>query len=253
MALSIVSPSASFVQFSETGRITHCIFDNLNFCLPAYEDDDINFQFYIQGTQEEIDELCGAYGIPVQVGIVEDCDDEDFLLEFTANLYQDYTPEMFRLSETLMLVNWSHGLPGFTGVITPNECFNIRVQIGDLKACSNCIERISDPCFTSVVEYANEENAFGFNYCNSGETVGPGDSSTCEKTVITFTNKATLTIPYTTSMLNAYGSAPTIQVWIYNESSELVNMGTQAVLDNYPPNNLIFDFGGLASGIIVIR
>lgn len=249
MAYEIISPTQSFVQFSETGRIDHCIFDRLNFCLPVFEDNDVAFQFIIVGTSTEIDALCGVYGSPLAIGIVSACDDEDFLLEFTANPYND-VPEISRLSEEQLLVNWAHGVPGFTSVIGYNECFKIRVQIGLIQFCSNCFERTSDNCFTSVIEYSADENAFGFNYCGSGTAV-EGELS-CEPTIVTFTNQSTLSIPYTASLQAAYGSVPTVQVWI-SDGTNLVNMGITATFDAYPPNVLGFDFGGPASGIIVIR
>lgn len=249
MAYSITSPAQSFVQFAETGKIDHCVFDQLNFCLPVFEDGDVAFQFIINGTISEINALCGAYGLPVSIGIVSACDDEDFLLEFTANPYND-VPEIIRLSDTQLLLNWSHGVPGFTSVIGYNECFKIRVEVDDVQSCSNCFERTSDNCFTSVIEYGCDDNCYGFNYCGSGST-DPEELS-CEPTIVTFTNQSTLTVPYTSSLQAAYGPVPTIQVWI-SDGTNLVNMGVTATFDTYPPNILGFDFGGPASGIVVIR
>lgn len=249
MAYQIISPAQSFVQFAETGRIDNCIFDRLNFCLPVFEDGDVAFQFIITGTESEIDALCGVYGSPISIGIVSTCDDEDFLLEFTANPYND-VPELYRLSDTQLLVNWSHGVPGFTSVIGYHECFKIRVQIGLAQFCSNCFERTADNCFTSVVEYGCDENCYGFNYCGSG-AADTGDT-TCEPTIITFTNQSTLTIPYTTSLQEKYGPVPTVQVWI-SDGTDLVNMGISATFDAYPVNTINLDFGGPGNGIVVIK
>jgi hypothetical protein len=249
MAYSIISPAQSFVQFSETGKIDHCVFDQLNFCLPVFQPDDIAFQFIIIGTESEIDALCGVYGTPISIGIVGSCDDEDYLIEFTDNPYND-VPEVFRLSDTQLLVNWAHGVPGFTSVVDYNECFKIRIQIGLEQFCSNCFERTSDNCFTSVIEYGCDENCYGFNYCGSG-TTDIGELS-CEPTIVTFTNQTSLAIPYTASLQAAYGPAPTVQVWI-SDGTNLVNMGITATFDAYPPNVISFDFGGNASGIIVIK
>jgi hypothetical protein len=249
MAYSITSPAQSFIQFSETGIIDHCIFDNLRFCLPVYEDRDVAFQVYINGTDSEIDALCGVYGSPISIGIVNTCDDADFLLEFTANPYNDL-PEIFRLGDTQLLLNWSHGVPGFTNVISYGECFKIRIQIGLTKFCSNCFERTSDNCFTSVIEYSADENAFGFNYCGGGATAA--GELTCEPLIIPFENQSTMSIPYTQMLRDSYGEVPTVQVWI-SDGTNLVNMGITATFDAYPPNVLGFDFGGVASGIIVIK
>lgn len=250
MAYSITAPVQSFVQFNETGKVDHCIFDMINFCLPVYEDGDVAFQFVVTGLESEIDALCGVYGSNIAIGIVDACDDADFLLEFTANPYND-VPSIFRLSDTQLLVNWSHGFPGFTSVINNGQCFKVRVEIGDQQFCSNCFERTSDSCFTSVVEYGCDENCFGFNYCGSG-TIPDNGETTCEPTIVTFTNQSSLAIAYTQSLRDMYGDVPTIQVWI-SDGTDLVNMGITAALDAYPPNVLSFDFGGPATGIIVLK
>jgi hypothetical protein len=253
MAYQISAPQASFVQFNETGIVSHCIYTDIRFCLPVYEDEDVKFQVFISGTETEIDALCGVYGIPIGVGIVEDCADADFLQEYTNTLYGNYTPHLFRLGPTQILMNWNHGFPGFTGVISGNQCFRIRLEIGVQRFCSNCFTRITDPCFTSVVEYGCDENAFGFNYCSSGEIVTEGDNGDCEKTYITFINQSTLSIPYTAQMLALYGNIPTVQAWIYNEENELVNASFQIALDGYPPNFINVDFGGSATGVLILK
>lgn len=251
MAYSITSPTQSFVQFNETGKVDHCIFDKINFCLPVFADGDVAFQFVVNGLQSEIDALCGVYGNNIAIGIVNACYDASFLLEFTANPYND-EPDIFRLSDTQLLVNWAHGFPGFTNIISEGECFKVRVEVGLQQFCSNCFERTSDDCFTSVVEYGCDENCFGFNYCGSGTTTGGGTDTSCEPTIITFTNQSTLTINYTQMLRDAYGDVPSIQVWI-SDGTDLVNMGITAALDTYPPNILSFDFGGPATGIVVLR
>lgn len=250
MAYSITSPQQSFIQFNETGRVDHCIFDRINFCLPVYSDGDVAFQFYITGTEFEIDALCGVYGSPISIGIVNACDDEDFLLEFTANPYND-VPNLYRVSTTQMLVNWSHGLPGFTGVIGYGECFKVRVQIGLTQFCSNCFERAADNCFTSVIEYGCDENCFGFNYCGSG-TIDPEEFS-CEPTVIQFTNQSSLSIPYTQSLRDKYGDVPNVSAWLADGSGDLINMSITISFDGFPVTQINADFGGPANGILVIK
>lgn len=247
--LQIISPTHSFVQFNETGIFEHCVFGSYTIPLPVVLYTDVAFQFYLSGTSSEIDQICGIYGEQVRIGIVRDCDDMDFLAEFTGSPYNDEA-EIFRLSDTQILVNWAHGLPGFDSVINNEECFHIRVQIGDTKFCSNVHKRTSDSCFTSVIDYTNEENFAGFNYCSSGAANEPEIS--CEPTIIQFTNQSTLTIPYTQSLRDSYGDVPDVQVWI-SDGTNLVNMGITAVFDDYPVNTISIDFGGNATGIVRIR
>lgn len=251
MAITFQSPTQSFIQFGQTGILDYCLWDDLRFCLPVVEDNDIAFQVYLIGTETDIDSICGVYGLPIQIGIVRECGDEDFLLEFTANPYTDI-PELYRLSDTQLLVNWAHGVPGFSSAIGMGECFRIRIKAGDYSACSNCLTRSADTCFTSVIDYTNDENFGGFNYCSSGAVDTNEDSSSCEPTIIQFTNQPALAIPYTQSLKDKYGDAPTVQVWI-SDGTNLVNMGITATFDSYPVNMIYVDPGGPASGIVVIK
>lgn len=247
--MQIQSPTHSFVQFNETGTFEHCVFGTYTVPLPVVLYTDVAFQFYLLGTSSELDAICGVYGEEIRVGIVSECDDADFLTEFTGAPYSDEA-EIYRLSDTQLLVNWAHGLPGFDSVVAVGECFRIRIQIGEETWCSNVHKRSSDSCFTSVIDYTNDENYAGFNYCSSG-AVGETEIS-CEPTIIQFTNQSTLTIPYTQSMRDSYGDIPDVQAWI-SDGTNLVNMGITATFDDYPVNTISFDFGGPASGIIRIR
>lgn len=247
--MQIQSPRHSFVQFNETGTFDHCVFGAYTVPLPVYEYTDVAFQFYLNGTSSELDAVCGVYGEPVRIGIVRECDDMDFLTEFTGNPYND-VPEIYRLSDTQLLVNWAHGLPGFDSVIAVEGCFHIRIQIGEETFCSNVHKRTSDSCFTSVIDYTNDENFAGFNYCSSGAI--DAEAISCEPTIIQFTNQSLLTIPYTQALKDAYGSAPSVQVWV-SDGTNLVNMGITATFDSYPVNTITVDLGGPGSGIVVIR
>lgn len=241
MAYNILSPANSFIQFNESDNFTSCEFRDINLCLPVFEDDDVNFQFVIEAdTEGEANALCGTSDT-VEIGLTKTC--LDFALLFTA------VPDRYRISARQVLYNWPNGLPGFTTVIGVGECFSIRVLVDSTSFCSNCLQRINDTCHTSVIEYGNDDNFAGFNYCNS-EAVD-SETEVCRPMLISFTNQSTLTIPYTASMLAKYGDAPTLKVWIY-DGLELVNMSVRQAFDAYPPNNLLFDFGGSATGIIKI-
>lgn len=239
---SILSPANSFIQFGESSNFESCNFADINLCLPVLNDDDVNFQFVVQGTIEEMDALCGLTNDLVDIGISRNC--LGFEVQFAEN------PDRYRISDYQVLFNWPHGLTGFSTVVDVGECFMILVRVDGVYFCSNCLQRINGTCHTSVIEYGNEDNFAGFNYCNSEGVVSEADTD-CEPLFVPFTNQSTLTIPYTASMLAKYGNAPTIKTWIY-EGTELVNMSIRQAMDTYPPNNLLFDFGGLASGVIKI-
>jgi hypothetical protein len=256
MAVTIISPTNSFVRFDEAAESALCIWGNINYCLPVYEQSDVSFQFVIEGTELEIDSLCTQSGDEVTVSLVAECNGDDIIV-FTEK------PERFRLSTTQVLYNWEEGLPNFTSVISVAECFRIQVLIDAtpygypeevVKFCSNCFERIASDCFTSVVEYGMDEDGFGFKYCHGGNLPsGEPDTTTCEPTIVTFASVATLDIPYTALLQSKYGVFPTVQTWVYDGSGQLINMGVTVSFDTYPPTMLHFDFGGSASGIICIR
>lgn len=248
MGINILSPANSFVRFSEACVTNDCIFGEVEYNLPVYESEDVYFQaIIVADTPEEADALCTLDASEVEVSLVDNCAYGAGLIDFTEK------PERFRISETQILYNWQHGFPGWPGPIQNNECFKIRMTVGGVQFCSNCFERIADPCYTSVLEYGNEEDAFGFKYCYGGALTPSGESGECAPTIISFTNVPTLTIPYTAMMIDNYGTVPTVQVWLYDDSAQLVNAGITAKFNTYPPTQLIFDFGGNASGIIVIR
>lgn len=245
MPYSITSPRNSFVQFGGSSLVQSCNFRNFELCLPVLEEDDVWFQFIVTAdTEEEADALCDLANSLISVSIVDECD---------GSTYKTFTeqPDRYRIGPTQVLYNWQHGLPGFSEVVTIGDCFNIRVQVSeDNSACSNCLQRIADGCHTSVLEYGNEDNAFGFNYCNSE---GDADASDpCDPTFIQFVDVATLVIPYTTSLAAKYGTVPTLKVWIYDVSGELVNMSVRQAFDTYPPTEIRIDLGGPATGILKI-
>lgn len=242
MPYNITSPRQSFIQFAESDDTTSCQFADINQCLPVYEADDIWFQFFITtDSVEEADALCDLTNSAVTVGLYNGGD----LLTFAEK------PDRYRIGERQLLYNWQHGVPGFDTVRQNGECFVIKVDIGGQSFTTNCLQRIGSDCHTSVLEYGNDDNAFGFNYCSS-EGIDTGESVTCEPRFISFINQSTLVIPYTTSMLEDYGPVPTIKVWIYDETGELVNMSVRQALDDYPPTEIRLDFGGPATGYLKI-
>lgn len=249
MAVLVTSPRFSFVRFSDSNSIDSCNFEDIHLCLPVYNEQDIAFQFIVTAdTEEEADNLCDLQNEKIVLGVVLSCDD-DFLVNFPeAN--STHKPDRYRIGARQILYNWSHGIPGMENYISVGQCFFLKAVVDGLYSfCSSCFQRIAGTCHTSVIEYSNEENAFGFNYCNSEESI---DGEACQPTIIQFTNEEIITIPYTTALQNKYGQFPSVQVWIYDENSELVNAGLVIKFDAYPPTQFTVNLGGQASGIIKI-
>jgi hypothetical protein len=247
MAISIQAPRFSFVQFNESGDVSNCLGEILNLCLPIFSEDDLNFQFVITSTsEEEANNIAGGI-IPVQIGIVRECEDE-LLTTFTA------TMERFKIGTNSVLFNFKEGLADFADYIEVGECFLVKVIVTvsmvETSFCSNCFQRIGDDCHTSIVEYGADDNAFGFNYCAGFDEEVPVVNGTCEPTFITFTNQGTLTIPYTASLQDAYGNFRSVEVWIRDENNDLVKSIVEVKLDSYPPNVININFGGNATGLV---
>lgn len=246
MAYRLTTSRFSFVQFDETDSIVDCEFTTQEQCLPVFDVNDAWFQFIIEAdTEVESDALCPQGDEPVTLGLVENCGD-GYLVEFVEK------PTRYRISPLKVLYVWQQGLPAFFNYIDVGMCFHIMVtmpSINDQSWCSNCFQRIFDDCHTSVLEYSNDENAFDFNYC-AGEDIG-ADAAECEPTIIEFTNQATLVIPWTAFFQDKYGEVPNVQVWVY-DGGELVAIGNRVALDDLPPTELRFDFGGVSSGFIKI-
>lgn len=247
MALSIISPQFSPIQFNKSSEIESCNFSDIDLCLPVFDDNDIAFQFIVEGDEDEIDALCTIDNAAISIGITDGCENPN-LITF------DGKPQRMKLSLTQVLYYWS-GLPDFESVISIGECFFITVTITDVydteTFCSQCLQRIAETCDTSVIAFDNDDDFAGFNYCG-GTPVGDDDNTDCDPTFITFTNVANISIPYTASMLAKYGTVPSVQVWIYDESDTLVDMGIRIDLDALPPSVIKADFGGMASGVIKI-
>lgn len=244
MAINIINSANSFVRFGDPVP-SHCIWGDINFCLPIYEAGDFWFQFIVNmDTAGEVECLPGA--AEIQVALAYECGQP--LNENSVK------PTRYKLSDTQILYSWQSNFPGFE-LIQVGECFKIQVTIlsGEVENtfCSNCFERIADPCFTSILEYSNEEDAFGFKYCAGGGV--EEEPVTCEPTYITFTNQAIVTIPYTAPLQAKYGNMPNVQVWLYDPSGVLTNMGVQVTFDSFPPTVITVDNGGPGSGVIILR
>lgn len=246
MPYRILTSRFSFVQFDETDDIVDCEITTEEMCLPVFDVNDVWFQWIIESdTEGESDILCQINQEPLTLGLVKNCGD-GYTVQFSQK------PSRYRISPLRVLYIWQQGLPDFFNYFDVGECFRIMISkpsIDDQTFCSNCFQRIFDDCHTTVLQYTNDENAFDFNYC-AGED-NSQNAAECNPTIIEFTNQSTLTVPWTAFLQSKYGIVPNVQVWI-EDNGELVAAGIRQALDQLPPTELRFDFGGNASGFIKI-
>lgn len=97
-----------------------------------------------------------------------------------------------------------------------------------------------------VVNGSTDKNTLG---C---ECLGVEPTTDCFPTLVEFTDEATKDITYTSAMRNKYGDIPTVQVWIY-VNGVLTNVSVSVSFDANPATLISIDFGGISSGVIVIR
>ena len=244
MAYRIRTSQYNFLQFSESDSVEVCNWAPQMMCLPMVNPNDVWFQFIIiADTEEEADDLCDLDGRSVLIGMSQQC--QDVITIFSEK------PVRNRISATQVLFYWQYGNPALLTNVDIGECFRFRVEVLESQSfCSNCFVRIASECHTSVLEYSNNENAFGFNYCAS--TDDGADGADCEPLILSFTAQSNLSIPWTAFLSNKYGNTPTVEVWTYNINGELEKPGILVKMDTFPPTQLIFDFGGPNSGILKI-
>lgn len=242
MPYQVRTSQFSFLQFDELDTITSCEFSPFDLCLPVFAPGDIAFQFVVVAdTEEEADALCVQDDSPVIIGTIESC--ADSLTVWPDNLTR------YRIGPLQVLYHWPHGITNLDE-FDYGQCFRIGVEIFDQFFCSNCFQRIRSECHTSVVEYYNNENAFGFNYC-AGETISESDTD-CEPLVLEFIAQPTVTIVWTAYLQSIYGNTPTVEVWTY-EGGDLIKAGQVVKFDTYPPTVITIDMGGPQSGVIFIK
>lgn len=246
MGYSIVTSPFSFISFDGEDIVSGCGYPAFRMCLPVINDDDIAFQFWIvTDTKAEADALCDKANAQVTVGLVHDCIDANYAVQFSGK------PARSRLNDNTVCFDWSY-LPNFGQYISVDSCFYIRVKVmGTTSFCSNCFVRKLSDCYSAVLAYSNDDDAFGFSYCG-GDVIGASTDTPCVPLFVPFSNQSTLAIGYSTSLQDKYGPIPNVTVWLYNGLGELVNSGLQVKFDTYPATLISIDLGGPASGVVKI-
>lgn len=74
----------------------------------------------------------------------------------------------------------------------------------------------------------------------------------CEQEILTFANKDTVTIAYTSSMRALYGDRPTVNVYYQNGNDFEAATFTRVELKGSPVNQIVVYNGGPATGFIKI-
>lgn len=150
----------SFITFNEVIYLTQrdCAIIR-PFCLPVFEPSDISFQIQIDTDIEEFTTQTPI--VEVQVG-----ETKYNVTEATVNI------EL--IADTIYSVSYVFEGSNLLDNVDIGECFNIVIsfEVDEVRYTSTsitCLQRVADTCFTSKLEYSNNENAFGFIY-NTNQT-----------------------------------------------------------------------------------
>lgn len=183
MALQIISPKYSFVQFNETIPTSDC--SDPAICLPVTTTDDLNFQFNVTAADET--ELYGDAEagelFTYRLVVCTDCSDlsnvelDEF--GFPRESFNLLSEELEPLTGVALLV----GAYGYTesGALFDDmkigDCFTLclvrcvtqltegePIKTFSCVASTNCFKKSNELCFTSLLRYDCNEDAFGFNY-----------------------------------------------------------------------------------------
>lgn len=105
-------------------------------------------------------------GVNTTIGVFDYSDGED-IADAIRSVISDNVTVLVAVNDNYISIT-IHSLSGDTyGNLTLGATvYTADVVTGqdDLVACSTCFTYKSDPCFTTVLKYRNDENAFGFNY-----------------------------------------------------------------------------------------
>jgi hypothetical protein len=129
----ITSPKYSFIQFGQED--TPCCNGATTICLPIYTNNDLQFQVIS-------DSAPGSLQVVKENGDV--VSSQSGFVDLGDNYYA-----------------WASPID-FTGLAN-NECFQLKIGT----ALSNCFRKIVDDCYTSILEYYNDEDYAEFIYCNA--------------------------------------------------------------------------------------
>lgn len=175
MSRRIISPDFSFVRFAVASE--EQAYRNT---LPVYLNTDLKFQFFIDcDTIVEADAVLAESPDHLRLVLLEarGYDDDSDLI---SGIIYDFTTaggktfELVRISDYTIALLWEKDLVNLPTHIDCDQCFRLglNIQIGatNYRRASNTFYRSCSSKNTSLIEYANDENVFGFAYCTTGFT-----------------------------------------------------------------------------------
>lgn len=163
--MTIVSPKYSFVQFDNPAPSSCCESDS-NFCIPVINEDDTYFQIIATGADAREAEYIYHLNNYIQLELLNTSG--TVLRNWTLDDTLSFIP--FRTGLTQVTFLWKNNFKDLSTYVACDQCFKIRVKaeiFGEtILAESNCFIRKCKTCYTSRLDYYNEEDYADFKYCN---------------------------------------------------------------------------------------
>jgi hypothetical protein len=176
--ISILSPLYSFVVFNPAAAEPVCCQDDADFCIPVIEEGDTYFQVNA-ATEDEAGaaNLMSLASNTAQLLLLDGTGNT--LANYTANTLRNITTvnnlyfEKYQTGLSKVTYLWRNILAGLSSLVPVDKCFQLGIKFigigedgGDLVYFSNCFIRKAADCYSSVLEYYNEEDYAEFYYCN---------------------------------------------------------------------------------------
>jgi hypothetical protein len=195
--MQIVNPTYSFVKFGSAPVVNNYCDGVQDFCIPVIEETDTYFQFKItSAVYAEIQALMSAPADDLQLVLLSGSGNTS--ASIAANTLRNWTVadgltfERYRTGLYEVTFLWKRAFKDIKTLLACDGCFQLAiikgavttgggelsdefsdefstdagVTIYDLSAISNCFKRFCDDCYTSILEYYNDDDYADFGYCN---------------------------------------------------------------------------------------
>jgi hypothetical protein len=170
MSFSISSPAYSFVNFNALPDTDLCCIGDVETCLPLVQNDDLQFQFFVNtDTIDTANAMESIHINNIQLLLVDGAGSTE-LHNWT--LDDTLLFEVIRTGPTTLTYLWKNDLSSLANVLVPyDECFRLKLKVNysgtTEEAISNCFIVKQSDCYTSVLEYTNDEDYGDFAYCSA--------------------------------------------------------------------------------------
>jgi hypothetical protein len=155
--ITATTARANFFNFSSTEPPN-------NTPLPVATPTDIAFQILLTAESEAEADSIGTGAIILYVM------SQDGTTQLHDYHLDGYLFQQYRTGPHTVLIFWPHGLPNIASYVDANTCFRLAIEIvpdvvTHYMAAGPVLKLITEPKYTSVLEYSCEENSYGFTYC----------------------------------------------------------------------------------------